>query len=67
MSELKPCPHCGGTAKVAAFYDIKAREWEAAVECQECEAAVWVHEYMDRETAEIYVTEAWNRRVGDEG
>ena len=62
MNELKPCPFCGGTAKLEAFYDIKNRHWDVAVECQECPAAIWIYEYPDRDVAEMYASEMWDRR-----
>ena len=62
MSELKPCPFCGGTPKVEKFYNIAAHTWDAAVECQECEASVCIYEWPDMDMAEQDVINKWNRR-----
>lgn len=48
--ELKPCPFCGGKAKIVKTYTI----W---VKCINCHASANCHS-TEREAAE-----AWNRRV----
>lgn len=49
MSELKPCPFCGGEAKIG----------DASVYCNDCPAIVWAWPYEDIESA---IT-TWNRRA----
>lgn len=52
MAELKPCPFCGGEAKVKYILGKKA------VVCQECNAEM----YSDYTPIEMLV-EMWNRRT----
>lgn len=53
MSELKPCPFCGGKAKLLGF----TRFW---VQCEPCGAQTPLYVFEDA------AEEAWNRRVGDD-
>lgn len=53
MTELKPCPFCGGEAKVI---ESKGLYWVACMKC--CASADVID---DRDKA----IEAWNRRVSD--
>ena len=55
MAELKPCPFCGGTARMAKRGE-KVLPW---VYCSDCLA-----ETRDYDSVEE-AAEAWNRRVGD--
>lgn len=50
MTELKPCPFCGGEARTMHAPD----NW---VECTECHAMSAMHTMMER------AIEEWNRRV----
>lgn len=54
MTELKPCPFCGGEAKVQSFYK------NHCVYCAKCNASTM--KYFQTETKAI---EAWNRRAED--
>lgn len=54
MSELKPCPFCGGEAKVRVWGDGLG----VTVECQLC----YTHKHRDTEAEAI---EVWNRRAND--
>ena len=60
MSELKPCPFCGGKAKY-----VYAMPYNA-VKCTKCKTfgkiIVDSYEQMDGKAEAI---EAWNRRVGN--
>lgn len=55
MNELKPCPFCGGEAKL-----YKAKSWEIFVECTSCHTDSAI--FYDVEKA----IEAWNRRTDNE-
>ena len=60
MAELKPCPFCGGVAR------LKYRPPVCAVVCKKCGAMSDTfcdeHEEMDSKKQAV---EAWNRRAGD--
>lgn len=53
MSELKPCPFCGGEAELKGF----TRLW---VQCTQCSVQTQLYVFMDA------AEEAWNHRVGDD-
>ena len=59
MSELKPCPFCGGEAKIGRFMALHT------VGCKEC-LAMMVSEFLDKTWSKEKAVEAWNRRVEDE-
>ncbi len=52
MSKLKPCPFCGGEARLQSFYK------DHCVYCRKCNASTMKY-YPTKEEA----IEAWNRRV----
>lgn len=55
MSELKPCPFCGGEAEIMGYrYDCK---W---IICKKCMAETAAYETSEQAIA------AWNRRAGEE-
>jgi len=58
-SELKPCPFCGGKAKLASYRscDCCGKAYNAAVCCPSCMAEV-SHYDTDDEAVEV-----WNSRV----
>ena len=55
MSELKPCPFCGG--KAARLSDVSAQRDNYGVLCMCCTARIW--SYYSQERAD----EQWNRRA----
>lgn len=71
MSELKPCPFCGGKAQVRYYgkgsgpfgytSNILMRSEPGCVVCLKCEATIPKYSRM----RVCRAIEAWNRRVGD--
>ena len=62
MAELKPCPFCGGEARIGvklAIFSMDVYDEDYYVFCTEC--AVHTIECEDDEVA----TEVWNRRVNN--
>ncbi len=59
MAELKPCPFCGGEAKIFTHRNERERTNPTVVKCQVCGVKTAIH---DRYGLAI---EAWNRRAGD--
>ena len=57
MTELKPCPFCGGKNIDLSEAGLKTDVW--FVQCWDCYATF---PHFDSETEAI---EAWNRRAGD--
>ena len=61
MTELKPCPFCGGRADLVLVDGCES--WRAHIECTECGAespTVW---WMDDEDFKGTAVKKWNRRV----
>ena len=57
MIELKPCPFCGGEAKVEMD---ESWYWEYAVSCTKCFATINLYFAAEEEAAE-----AWNKRASE--
>lgn len=61
MEKLKPCPFCGGEAKIFTAQFGKEAEARYTVRCSDCPAEIgW--EYFSAEACTIM----WNRRAKDE-
>lgn len=64
--ELKPCPFCGGEAKIYSgpHYDGGHVTYWAVVKCESCEASgMKIDEYEPVSRVEEWASEAWNRRA----
>lgn len=63
MSEqkLKPCPFCGGEAKVVRFYGPREKEVGCAIVCEDCLANFHQEESCCAEEN----IKAWNKRASD--
>lgn len=59
MSELKPCPFCGGEAKMLIHHNEQLNYVRYSIECQRC--LTESNKYFVPKIAE----EAWNRRAVD--
>ena len=65
MSELKPCPFCGGEAVLEPYKSRKG--YEASIQCNGgCILHMVTITYDTEEEAIEAVTTAWNRRATDE-
>jgi Lar family restriction alleviation protein len=63
MTELKPCPFCGGEAETGYAINDYNR-WGVICKC--CGASVEVEEWKGVEDTEGNAIAAWNRRAGDD-
>lgn len=63
MSELKPCPFCGGKAQVHKHI---LSLYGAMVRCSVCGASTVVYKNHNIEDAVQFATYAWNRRDHDQ-
>lgn len=66
MTELKPCPFCGGEAKIQHEYSRESGDWYA-VDClnKKCPMEIVIVTTGWRPT-EAEAVEAWNRRANDD-
>lgn len=72
MKELKPCPFCGGKARIRDLYDVV--DWTEDDEpitkrrfvCECSEEECLVNPVTDVFDTEVEAIEAWNRRYKDE-
>lgn len=58
--KLKPCPFCGGEAKLHEAYDIEGNHAVWRILCTECNMVTAYYNTPD------CVVDAWNRRSNDE-
>lgn len=62
MSELKPCPFCGGEAALVPTRETTVREWFVTCDNLECNVLVCC---TKRYYTEAEAIEAWNTRADD--
>lgn len=72
MDNLKPCPFCGGEAEYYSFVSCDPRMVErrpaCQVYCKDCK--IRTDEFIAEDSTFAYkdqATEAWNRRIENEG
>lgn len=63
MSELNPCPFCGGEAAVVTFKHTYSTILVYQVMCFSCTTKP---KFFGRGLTKQKAIEAWNRRVGDD-
>jgi len=59
MTELKPCPFCGGTAHVDRHYSYFR---DFVIYCEGCDTVFGLDDWR---TTEAETVDAWNRRHND--
>ena len=67
MTELKPCPFCGGRARLVRLGHQSGTAFDDwGIECVKCGAMPWTFSlYLCRTQEEVHETcaERWNRRA----
>ena len=68
MPDLKPCPFCGGEARIRIGVTSSVPHVsKAIVICRECSASTdWLYEKKGDAEFVFEAIEAWNRRAGGE-
>lgn len=65
MTDLKPCPFCGGEAKLSGQYEIEGiSAW--AVYCGRSPSDFFCGAQVTSIASEEKAIEAWNRRASDD-
>lgn len=59
MAELKPCPFCGGEAK------LDRATHSSLVYCKECRASTKLIDFSPEYASDEKAIEAWNRRTAN--
>lgn len=62
MSELKPCPFCGGPATFCTSLSSTG-DYDAAVICERCNAKTDFMRATDEEDAKVMAAACWNTRA----
>ena len=57
MSELKPCPFCGGEQDLSLVIDSSRRLGQSSIRCLDCNCSIWGNE------PENELIAAWNTRA----
>ena len=69
MTELKPCPFCGGHARLISLGHRSGTAFDDwGVECVKCGAMPWafsMYRFEDREEIHEKCAQKWNRRGGE--
>lgn len=68
MSNIKPCPFCGGKASIVSEYDQDGFGVFHKVECRSCKASSRLHFVSSGNDCPIHYQEvraSWNERVSD--
>ena len=64
MSELKPCPFCGGEAYFVRIFSLCP--FQSRVKCRKCGIGTIKYSSPNALDVKILAREAWNRRVEHE-
>lgn len=59
--ELKPCPFCGGNAKIVTWRDENRRENPSKIMCDSCGCSSGIKNRIRK------AADAWNRRAANGG
>ena len=67
MSDLKPCPFCGGKAKIITSISRSIPNYPTAyIECEICRASTRIVADLERDGSFILkVIALWNERAGE--
>ena len=70
-TELKPCPFCGGKARMKHGFPARQRKGQrqAVVQCENCKCRTITYTqlpYQAWKDVDRLAEEAWNRRCNDE-
>lgn len=57
MTDIKPCPFCGGEAETLKDFDCLLSEWQYYIQCKKCYSSSHLYKTDDEAIA------AWNRRA----
>ncbi len=67
--QLKPCPFCGGVARIQAEYNVTKKAWYTQVKCVICYASSLVIKTQDdpNKQPDVFkkVSHVWNQRYID--